>query len=229
MTRVNPVRNHPRSFGTEGGSPHTPTMHTRSGVLVLLFLLCLPMNAEAQDAEAPDPLRLAAYLALGFGGSIVANSPFGSSDANLEPSVGWGSRLEAPLHRHFSLGGSFEILTIEPEHGDRRWVFDLGLWLEGRYPIDLPDRRRLELYLGFPVGFTLAVLDDPNPAGGGETGWPGWNIGALVGARLTLDRHLGVMAELGWRLHQVFNEVADYGIDVQTNQFVFQAGALYLF
>ena len=209
--------------------------HHRLLALAILLVWLAPLTAEAQRTERDiGDVRLAAYLALGFGGDADIGAGDSSSSASLDPTVGFGARLEVPVHDYVAIGGIFELLTFEADGafgGEREAVFDIDVWVKGRYRFELADAIAIEPYLGLPFGLTLAVLDDPD--GSGDEAWPGFNIGVLAGAMLIVDSRFGGLLELGWRHHQVFNEartfLGDVDLSVETNQFAMHLGGFFIF
>lgn len=202
----------------------------RAGWPLALGALALAFASPARaDADAP---RIAAHLALGFGGDADANVGDASSSASLDPTVGFGFRVEAPVHDLVVLGGSFELLTFEWDGAgaEREEVFDFDGYVRGRYPIELREARvTLEPYVMLPVGFAMAVLPD----GDGDRVWPGWNIGVLAGLTVLLeDAPVGFFFELGWRHHQVYTEqetiLGDFDAKIVTNQLAMQLGAAFV-
>lgn len=209
--------------------------HPRWLALAILLACLAPLTAEGQRNQSDvGDLRLAAYLALGFGGDADLSSGSSTSSASLDPTVGFGARLEVPIHDYIAIGGMFELLTFEADaafSGEREAVFDIDVWVKGRYRFELSDGVALEPYVGLPFGLSLAVLDDPD--GSGDEAWPGFNIGVLAGAMLIVDSRFGGLLELGWRHHQVFNEAhtffGDFDLSVETNQLAMHLGGFFIF
>lgn len=208
--------------------------HHRWLAPALVLASLAPLTAEAQRGDDVGDLRLAAYLALGVGGDADVTTGRSTSSVSLDPTVGFGARLEVPVHEYVAIGGIFELLTFEADTvfaDEREAVVDFDVWVKGRYRIELSGGLAIEPYLGLPFGLTLAVLDDPD--GEGDEVWPGFNIGVLAGAMLIIDSRFGALIELGWRHHQVFNEartfLGDIDLEIETNQFAMHFGGFFVF
>lgn len=195
-----------------------------------LFLLVLAPSIASAQPESVGHLRFAGYLALGLAGEAEYAVDASSIDLDLDPTVGFGVRGEYPVHEYFAIGGLFELLTFEPEDtvffdSEREAVFDIDLWLKGRYTIAIQSDLALELYAGLPFGLALAVLNDPD--GTGDETYAGYNIGILAGAMLLFGDHFGGFFELGWRHHGVFHEENNTDFSVNTHQLGMHFGFLY--
>jgi hypothetical protein len=204
----------------------------RSAPIFALVLAALaPSTTQAQDDLGE--LRLAGYFALGLGGELEGTAGSLASTSGLDATVGFGLRGEVPLHAYFALGGSFELLFFEASAGwaEREAVFDFAIFPKLRYRIALDRGLAVEPYLGVPFGLTLAVLASPSSSRDDEV-WPGFHTGVMAGAMLFFDR-FGLLFELGWRHHQVFNEAnSPFGsVDLKfvTNQFAMNIGAFLVF
>lgn len=202
--------------------------------LIAAVVTLVPAIASAQ-VDDEGHFRLAAYLALGFGGDLDWNADSASDSASLDATIGFGARGELPIHDYFVVGGLFELLTIEAEgyfDNERESVFDIDVWAKARYPIEISNNLVLEPYVGIPFGLTLAVLNDLD--GSGDSVWPGFNTGVLAGAMMIFDGHFGGFVEIGWRHHQAFHEenvpfFGDTSFKGVTNQFALHLGAAYQF
>jgi hypothetical protein len=208
---------------------------SRPATLAAILLTAVASIAAPASAQEEDATRLATYLALGFGGDADTTVGDLSGSASLDPTVGFGARVEQPLHEFVVVGGAFELLTFEADVRDseREALFDFDGLLRIRYPFQVANRSLwIEPYVALPLGFSMAVLDDPD--GSGDEVWPGWNIGALAGVYLLLtDAPFGFFFEAGWRHHQVYNEAqgpfgADVDLKLVTNQFAMHLGAAFL-
>lgn len=205
--------------------------------LTALFaaVVALTISPLAHAQDDVGTMRLGAYLALGLGGEIDLDSdaPAGSVDTDADPTVGFGLRAEVPVHEYVAVGGLFELLTFESDvWGERESVFDIDVWVKGRYRFELAPGLILEPYIGVPFGLSLAVLADPNDLAS-DAVWPGFNIGVLAGAAVLLQERFGAFLELGWRHHQVFAEantfLGDIDFAVKTNQVALHLGFMVAF
>ena len=210
------------------------SLHRFTALFATLAALSFAPLAHAQDDDV-GALRLGAYLALGLGGEIDLDSDAAgaSADSDADPTIGFGLRAEVPVHEYVAVGGLFELLTFESDVWDEREsVFDIDVWVKGRYRFELAPGVILEPYVGIPFGLTLAVLPDPNEADA-DAVWPGFNIGVLAGAAVLFQERFGGFLELGWRHHQVFEEantfIGDFDLAIKTNQFALNIGFMVAF
>ncbi|MFK7987203.1 MAG: hypothetical protein AB8I08_14360 [Sandaracinaceae bacterium] len=189
--------------------------------LALAFLSCLlAAPAAAQD---PDDLRLGGHFALGVLGEADASIGGLSGSAELDPTLGFGARVDLPVHDYVAIGGQLELLFFDQGRADREAVFDFNAYVRLRYAIELSrDSMWIEPYVQLPFGLALAAFQE------GDDVWPGFNTGALAGAWFIFDFPLSFYAEVGWRHHQVFSEQrvlgADVDLKVVTNQLAMNAG-----
>lgn len=206
--------------------------------IVALAVTALPSLATAQDAEDRH-LRLGAHLALGMGGDAdeFIDTELGSTRGSdsLDVSAGFGARAEIPIFDFVSIGGLFEAFTSETNASgaEREWAFDFDAFVRLRYVLELlAGELFLEPYVLLPLGFTFAMLDDPD--GDGDEAWPGWNTGVLAGVSVLSSARIGGFLELGWRHHEVYTSVSnvpvfgDTEISVVTNQFALNLGVMFL-
>jgi len=211
------------------------SLHHRWVAGALLIACFAPLTAKAQrNGGDVGDVRLAAYFALGVGGDAEVTTGSSESSASLDPTVGFGARIEVPVHEYVAIGGIFELLTFEADTAfadEREAVLDFDVWVKGRYRFEISEGLAIEPYIGVPFGLALAVLDDPD--GDGDEVWPGFNIGVLAGAMLIVDSRFGALLELGWRHHQVFTEVSsflgDVDVSIETNQFAMHFGGFFAF
>lgn len=193
--------------------------------LIALALGLFPSLAGAQDLYEDDRARIGGHFALAMLGDAETRAGNVEGDASLDPTLGGALRVEVPVHDYVVLGGWFEVLAFEWDGpgAEREAVFNFDLLVRGRYPIEINASTGLEPYLQLNVGPTIAVL----PIAGDDEAWPGWNLGITAGAALLLDP-AGFFFEMGWRLHQVFNEqstiLGDVDLEVLTNQLAMQLG-----
>lgn len=187
--------------------------------------------------EHDDHLRVSGHLALGFAGEgdYEASSDVGSIDteSDLDPTIGFGFRVEKPVLDFLSVGVMFEALSflIDQPDAEREWAFDFDAMIRVRYMFEvLRGELFLEPYGMLPVGFTFAWLDDPD--GDGDEAWPGWNIGAFAGISVIHSSRFGGFLELGWRHLEVYTHVdsvlGDADIAITTNEFAMNLGVSYL-
>ncbi|MDQ3034036.1 MAG: hypothetical protein M3Y87_16595 [Myxococcota bacterium] len=203
-----------------------------------LLVTALPSRAAAQNAEDRH-LRLGAHLALGMGGDadVFTDTEIGSGrgSESLDVSAGFGARAEVPILDFVSVGGLFEAFTSETNASgaEREWAFDFDAFVRLRYVLELvAGELFLEPYVLLPLGFTFAMLDDPD--GDGDEAWPGWNTGVLAGVSVFSSARIGGFLELGWRHHEVYTGVSnvpvvgDTQISLVTNQFALNLGVMFL-
>ncbi len=195
---------------------------TAAGVTCLTWAMLASASAQAQD----DP-RLHVYLPLGFGGEVDFGAAPG--DPELDTTVGFGVRYEAPLHRYVSVGGHLETTfwrteLMDAANLDRNVHLDLDGFVMGRYPIRL---RKFDLvpYLLLPIGLTISF-----PSFNDLDNGPGWNIGLLAGTQFIFSEHFGVMTELGFMRHDTRNDVnGGPSVDIEIMQFRLHLGAVVIF
>ncbi|WP_236607219.1 hypothetical protein [Sandaracinus amylolyticus] len=205
-----------------------------------LAALLVPANASAQILERDDHLRIGAHLGLGFGGEFdfSASTELGTAetDGDLDPSVGFGFRIEQPFLDFFSVGGLFEAMSHEADadNAEREWAFHFDLLVRIRAMFEvIRGELFLEPYAAMPIGFTLGVLPAPPLPGADDSTWPGWNIGALAGLTVITSSRVGGFIELGWRHFDIFNgdEVLGRDVDytVTLNEFALNLGMMFMF
>lgn len=194
-----------------------------------------PGDSSDDASPSGDEMRLMVFFAVGGGGNAVVDidppsgtlGPGGSFDNNA--TVGAGIRLEFPLIANLSVGFQADLLSYATEITNRDIGGHFDLWLKTRHYDQIKPNIAQEYYLGVPVGFTVQSIAT-NPQFEREGASLGWNIGALVGYQLFVDRY-GSLLEMGWRRVDVRNE--ESGTDsVQTtvtNQFHLNIGYLVLF
>ena len=199
--------------------------------LALVTVALAPAAAAAQVEEAPpaprhDPIddpRIIGYLRVGFGGEAEAED--GVLGAELDATIGFGVRFEAPLHDYIVLGGLFQASWWEPEFFDDKSAFlDFDLYIAGRFSFQagpLPMEARITL----PVGFTLSFPDSEIAT---DTG-VGWNIGLLFGLQMFLpDSIVGFLFELGWWRHSAHHEFGGANREGHINQGTMTLGVIVL-
>jgi len=198
--------------------------------MLLGLLLLVPSVASAQPAE-DDQVRLGGFFALGLGGDANYEGPLLSSSPGLDPTLGFGVRIEGSVWDYLSIGAQFELLTFEADilDGERETVLNGDLLFRVKYLIELePASLYLEPYVALPVGFSAGILDDID--GTDDEAWPGWNIGAMAGAYLLTSAQIGFFLEAGWRYHQVFSNVTVGPIEndyqIETHQFALNVGVV---
>lgn len=187
--------------------------------------------ARAQDDHAArDARRFVPHLHVGFGGSIELEGLgiFAGTEADLDPTIGIGLRLEVPLHEYVLMGGFLMISfwEIDGVDVDRNNLFDFDLLIGGRYTFDVG--HGLEVRLLLPVGFTLSLLD--NDVETHANAGPGWNVGFWFGAMYPVHERVGLLLELGM-LHHGANHEGEGGrpdADGRMIQGTFNLGAAVL-
>lgn len=216
---------------------------TRSALALVIVLVpaLLPTAAGAQEAEDRSP-RLAANLALGFGGELDTFIDFDNSaitdqhgDADLDPSVGVDLRAELPVLDFLAIGGMFEFLgtLVDATDAEREESFSFDAYARARWVIEVAeDSFYIEPYVLLPLGFSMAVLPDDD--GSGDDIWPGFNTAVLAGAQFLHASGFGGYLELGWRHAEVFmgRSVAilgDANVSLVMNEFALNVGVVYAF
>lgn len=218
-----------------------------AGALVLATLLPETASAQRREWNRDDGIRLDGYLALGFGGEGDVDADVdsvgfnGSFSPDLDPTFGFGARVESAVLPFLSLGGLFEAAAFEadfpdPLDGERKWIFDFDVLARGRWLFEVVRRDLyLEPYVAVPFGFSLGMLPDIDSTDPDDDEvWPGWNIGVLAGLTLLADMGLGGFIEIGWRHHHMHSSfdlpiVGDADIRLATDQFALNMGLAYVF
>jgi hypothetical protein len=175
-------------------------------------LSLLALHVEAQEGVRSAP-RVAAHLALGFGGELdtylSTRDGTNHGDVNLDPSFGFGLRGELPVHELLAVGLSYELVGVLSDTADaeREELMSLGAYLRGRWVVEaLAGDLLIEPYVLVPIGFSMAILPDPD--GSGDEIWPGWNGGVMVGGQLVHRSGFGGYLELGWRHAEVYDRTS---------------------
>jgi hypothetical protein len=207
----------------------------KSLLTLALLTVAHPAAAAAQDDEAAaeaapsaphepnDDPRIIGYLRVGFGGEAEAED--GVLGAELDATIGFGVRFEAPLHDYIVLGGLFQASWWEPEFFDDKSAFlDFDVYIAGRFAFQagpLPMEARITL----PVGFTLSLPDSEIAT---DTG-AGWNIGLLFGLQMFLpDSIVGFLFELGWWRHSAHHDFGGANREGHINQGTMSIGVIVL-
>ena len=227
---------------------------------VWLILGVLAIAAPAHADDLSDPYA-AITLNLGLAGDadlhtdgirIAGLSLAAGASADFAPqvSIGGGILYMHPIIDFFSLGGRFSVLSWRTDSegsGSRNLAFDLAVVPQARLPLTAA----IELYLSIPVGIAMNVLNEFDRTASldfaglnasasldSDLG-VGWNVAALVGARLALSRSFGLLAELGYGLHSVSHDVsfragiggasgeAAADVDVRWSQIALDVGAYF--
>ena len=208
-------------------------MNRTSLTLVSLGLIAAAggtaVEAQAQDTAyvevapiAVEPVRstqFEAYLVTGFGGSVsLSQDGFGSGDADLDPTVGLGLRLDLPLGDMITLGPIAELHSYQTDGATGRdLALDAGLVLRVGHVFNAGGMD-LDVYGAVPAGFTVYFPDDDFDS----DNFIGFNVGLFGGAQLFVTRRVGIMAEMGWQLHNVYNDEST----LTANQFRMNVGAV---
>ncbi len=166
--------------------------------LALVLLFFAPAEAQRR-ARAQAGGSFDVYGAFGAGGSI--DGP--GFDVDLDTTLGFGVRYIATQgNGQALLGPMLEVLAWQADapDADRRVILDPGLFLGIGQRFQ---RRRLgwEIYGAFPITFAYAS-DFP----GRDASGLGFSVGALLGNKLWIGRRLALLVEVGWRLHQLFDD-----------------------
>ena len=220
----------------------------------------LAASARAQDdSDRIDDAYWSAALLLGLAGDVDFHlddlqllglnlgSGGSSFDEDAKASVGGALSYVAPLHRYFALGGRFSLLSWRSDSDadtKRNLAFDLAVMPQLRAPV----RRRYEVYLGLPIGFSINLLREVESSGGafginGSTDadvGTGLNLSVLAGFRMHIARGIGLLAELGYVFHKVWHEldarvdtplgggqVSSSDLDVRLNQLGLNLGVFF--
>jgi hypothetical protein len=205
-----------------------------------LSLLAAPAAAQTGVRNAP---RVAAHLALGFGGELdtYLSTRDGSNrgDVNLDPSFGFGLRGEVSVHDVVAVGVAYELLGVlgDTAGAEREELMSFDAYLRARWVLEaLAGDLLIEPYVLVPVGFSMAILPDPD--GSGDEIWPGWNSGAMVGSQLVHRSGFGGYLELGWRHAEVYDRTSvtipivgtiTTDASLVMNEFAANVGLLYAF
>jgi hypothetical protein len=212
----------------------------RCALSVVLFsslLSVLPSAASAQEdvLMRDNDIRLAAHFALGVGGDADARSGALATSTSLDPTLGFGVRAEIPVLGYLALGGMFESRGFQPTASlffspERYWVFDFDAIVRVRYLFTVVEGAIiLEPYLAVPHRLHPRQPPRRRRPLGAEDAWPGFNVGAMLGAYLHTSARLGVLLELGFRHHEAFTNNNDgSGVSLATNQFALNVGLSYL-
>lgn len=201
------------------------------GVIAFTFFTLAVVGVASPSTAAAQ--RVGGFGLLGAGGDLQlsADGRFldGSNRTALDPTGGFGVFGDIPLHRFVMVGGRFETRWSTPYQTDGFWLFDVSVLGKFRYALEIGDVT-FEPYAALPIGVTLGRLWDFNTLEDDRTTWPGWNIGVLAGLNVILG-HIGIMFELGWRHHQVFDtiESTNIGVDAAMHQFEMSLGVMYVF
>lgn len=194
--------------------------------------------AAAQEL-ADRNVRLAGNLALGLAGEVdtYVESSLGTArgEVDLEPSVGFDLRVEAPVLDFLVIGGWFEMLTIEQDTSgaEREETVSFDGYVRGRWVFAVADDQFfIEPYVLLPLGFSAALLPDSDASGDDDT-WLGWNTGAFFGSQFLHASGFGGYVEVGWRHAEVYEEHTVLGGDVKgslvLNEMALNFGFVYAF
>ncbi|MCB9595336.1 MAG: hypothetical protein H6719_21635 [Sandaracinaceae bacterium] len=204
-------------------------------LILLVGALLAPLAPTIASADVDDDyIRVGGYFALGLGGDATGQLNSVDYSAGLDPTIGFGARVERGVWDYVSVGGNFELMTFEADvlDSEREAVFNLDLWVRVRYLFEVNRDLWIEPYVGLPIGLSLGVLRDIDDASGDDDVWPGWNTGVLAGIQVVTSASVGFFFEAGWRFHQVFTNgriIVDIDAQLETNQFAMQLGAFALF
>ncbi|MCB9603255.1 MAG: outer membrane beta-barrel protein [Sandaracinus sp.] len=194
-------------------------MRNPMALLALVLVSALPSLASAQS--------LSAYFALGAGGELHVDTddgPFGIDgdfEADLDPSLGAGVRLDVPVASIVSVGGLFEMggYKVDDTDRDADLYFDFDLYAKIGPRFDVSGDLDLEVYGLLPFGFSIFRPDDDD-----SDNMFGINLGFGGGAALYMGR-FAFFAEIGMRHRRVYDEVNDIDVRLSTTQAQFNFGA----
>ena len=189
-------------------------------------------SAEAQSISDRSP-RIAGNLALGLAGELDthANTALGSgsTEADLDPSVGFDLRGELPLLDFLVLGGWFQFMSYEVDasSAEREETFSFDAYLRIRWVFEaIANTLYIEPYVLLPFGFSMAVLPDDD--GSGDDVYPGWNTAVLAGAQILHESGFGGYLELGWRHAEVYHDHRVFGeLSLVVNEMAMNLGFVY--
>lgn len=198
------------------------------GALALVSLVS-GSTAEAQSVEhfKSSPTRVTGYFIVQAccEGNLVDLDDdvvdFGF-EFDLDPSIGFGVRVERRLADWMALGGMFEMLAAKRDGVDDRFFFlDADIFAKVMHEIELSGSMGLEIYGLVPFGFTIGL--DGDDTFGDEVRGFGLNTGLLAGAMLILD-HVGIIVEMGFRHRSVWDEVNGRDWRLGVTQFAMNFG-----
>lgn len=208
-------------------------------LLALVLVSTLSAVASAQQARDPgwvdnvptserqyDPNanRVMLYFLGEVGGEANVEVGGFEGDANLDATLGFGTRFEAPISDFFAIGGGFEFFSLKVDDFDRDGDFGIDIYGvgKGRHVIEITPSIDLEVFGALLLGFTAFFGEDGNY----ESAF-GFNLGLLGGAALMIGR-IGIMTELGLRHRHVYGELDGGGdYDIRTRQFAFHFGGVF--
>lgn len=171
--------------------------------------------------------RFAVGFHVGGIGKAKADDPtFSGSDFN--PTYGLHARFDFPAGDYLALGpavffGAWQTETQEAMGAGRSFLVDIDIMLRGRLPVPVGEEH-FDLYVGVPVGFSTFIFEDIGTIDLGDRTELGWNAGLLAGAQMFFSR-VGVMAELGWRRHNM----STLEPDIYWDEVVFDVGLVLRF
>lgn len=182
-----------------------------SGALALASLV--PAGVEAQSVETfkSSPTRVTGYFAVNVccEAHLVDLDGDFDFDAELDPGIGFGLRVERRVADWLAIGGMFEFMADKIDGVDDRFFFvDVDAFAKVLYELELSSSMGLEVYGLIPFGFTAGL--DGNDTFGDEVRAFGLNTGLMAGAMLLLE-HFGIVLEMGFRHRSVWDE-ADAGV-----------------
>ena len=196
--------------------------------LALVVSSVVVSAASAQEIEDRS-LRLTGGLVLGMAGELDLNVGDLETNGDLDPSIGFDVRAEAPVADFLAIGGWFQFLTVEGDgmSSEREETLSFDAFLRGRWVFEVvAGDLYLEPYVLVPIGLSLAVL------GADDDVWAGFNTGVFGGLQVLHGSGFGGYLEVGWRHAQVFREddVPIFG-DVQSslvlNEFALNLGVVF--
>ena len=163
-------------------------------------------------APPPKPFAELSHALLAFHGGFPGNLKLDDRNQDLDHTLGFNLRADAPIATYVLLGPMLQIGSWRPDvtpGASHSYYVDLDLVLRLRAPITTPTFN-YQLWVGMPIGVSLDLLSNSAPYSNAGVGW---NIGALFGGAVHFSRKLGVFAELGWEQHRFAHE-RDSGADL---------------
>lgn len=196
-----------------------------------------PSTVSAQSVWDEQPSRgresrgpsASLYFALGAGGEldVETDAPLGLGDysPDLDPTLGFGLRIEVPILSILSVGGLFEMGGYKADDVDREadLYFDFDVFAKIGPTLELSQDLDLEIYGIVPFGFSIYRPDADD-----IDALKGLNFGFGGGAALYLGK-FAFFAEIGMRHRRVYDEVRDVDVRIASTQAMMNFGATIVF
>jgi len=187
--------------------------------LTMIGLLVLGGQAHADT-------RFGVGGMFGFGGEgeveVDAGPIGGSSESDFDPTVGFNLWVDTTLSslvrsgtwtRYLRFGGEARFLFWETEdQQDKSVTMEFCPVAKLSFPI----KRDIDLFVRFAPGFSVMLPSDDLQ--GFDTGF-GFNIALLAGGTYQLTSQVGVLAELGFIIHNVYGDLTAGDYSMSGTQF----------